>query len=374
MKFRQISIIIGILILIGAIFLTRFLMSSGTDKEEKVEKEEAQAVKIRLVKNDTVPAFIPITGRLEGQKRIEIFAEVQGRFIRSSKAFKEGIAYEEGEVLIQMDNREARLSLQSQKSNLMNGIAKMLPDLKIDYPKHHQRWQDYLENLKVDEPLEPLPKVDQQQVKYFVTARNIYNQYYSIQSQAERLSKYTIRAPFDGVVTESLIDPGTLVRPGQKLGEYIATGRYEMKAALSARELALVDKKDSVALWSDDISGRWAGKVVRINEKIDAETQSAQVFVGTSGEPLKEGMYLEGKIYTGSVPNAYEVLRKYVEENDKVWIIKNDKLKKHPIEVVHTSQDKAIVKGLPDGTQILDESIPTAYVGMPVKPVKAENL
>ena len=40
------------------------------------------------------------------------------------------------------------------------------------------------------------------------------------------LDKYTIKAPFNVVVTQSNINPGTLVRNGQKLGEFINTYLY----------------------------------------------------------------------------------------------------------------------------------------------------
>ncbi len=373
MKFRQISIILALLILGASIYFTLTMLSAGDKAEEKEKRESAKAVKVKTVKLDSISATIPISGELEAKKRINIFAEVQGKFIRNNKPFKAGIEYNKGEVLMQIDDQEARLNLQAQKSDLMNSIAQMLPDLKLDYPAHYKRWQNYLDKMKVKEPLPELPPVKKDQVKYFVTSQKIYNQFYSIQSQAERLSKHTIRAPFDGVLTESMIDPGTLVRPGQQLGEFINTNSFEMAADISASDLNMVSINDSVILNAEDINLQHEGRVVRINDRVNPGIQSGEVFIQTNHPEYKEGMYFEGKIFTGYIDSAFRVPRKFLKEGEQIWIVKNDQLKKKAVQVVHKTKDIAIVKSLTQGTKVLFESLPSAYGGMPVKPFKAQN-
>lgn len=374
MQFRQVSIILGILILGVSIYFTVTTLSSSDKKEEKSKPKSSQAVKIKTAKLDSISATIPISGQLEAQKRVNIFAEVQGKFIRSSKPFKAGIEYSKGEVLLEIDDRETRLNLKAQKSNLMNSIAQMLPDLKLDYPGHYEDWQDYLENLKVNEPLPDLPKADEQQVKYFVTSNNIYNQFYSIQSQEERLSKYTVRAPFDGVVTESMIDPGTLVRPGQQLGEFINPNSFEVSADLSPKGIKMVQNGDSVILRAGDIQVEKEGRVVRINDQVNPGTQSGEVFIYTRHPKFKEGMYVKGEIFTGYIDNAFRVPRKFLENGKEIWTVKDGQLEKTKVRVAHKTKDIAIVKGLSEGTKVLFESLPSAYGGMPVKPFEARNL
>lgn len=370
MQFRQLSILLGVLILGASVYLLTTAMGDGEEADKKKEQKGGQAVQVKTVELDSVPATIPISGDLEAEKRIDIFAEVQGKFERSAKPFKEGVTYEKGEVLIQIDSRETRLNIQAQKSNLMNSIAQMLPDLKLDYQDHYERWKSYLENLKVEEPLPPLPKVEEEQVKYFVTNRNIFNQYYSILSQEERLSKYTIRAPFDGVITESRIDPGTLVRPGQQLGQFINTKRYEMGVAISSQEFNRVSQGDSVDLRSEDVAINAMGVVKRTNQQVNPSTQSAEVFVAVSNKDLKAGMYLQGEIHTGYVEKAFRLPRKLLEANQKVWVVEDGKLQTTKVKVAHKSRDMAIVTGIEPGSKVLFESVPTAYTGMPVKPVE----
>lgn len=370
MKFRQISIVIGFVILLGAGFSTFKMMSTGEASEQQQKRQKARAVQARAIQNGTNPATISFTGKLEARKRIEIYAEVQGRFVSADHPFKEGVSFNKNEVLVQIDKREAEYNLRSQKSNLKNNITKMLPDLKIDYPEHFDRWQTYLEHIDLNKPVAPLPEVDEGQVDYFISARNIYSLYNTIKAQEERLTDFTIRAPYNGILTAAMIERGTLVRPGQKLGEFVKPGSYEMQVPIGASEYSLINKGDSVHFHSSDIKGEWKGSVIRINNKINPNTQSVQVTLATKGERLKEGMYLEGEIFAGQIPNSAKVPRRFVENMDYVWVIRKGELHKANVELQHTSDGEAIVKGLEDGTMLLNESIPTAYKGMPVKAVE----
>ena len=368
MKFRQISIVVGILILIGAGLLTRQMMSSGEAAADEPSKP-ARAVQTQEIENGSSPAVVSVTGKLEAADKIEIYAEVQGRFKQSDRPFKEGTRFEKGETLVQIDKQEAAYNLRSQKSDLKNSITQMLPDLKIDYPEHYKRWQSYLENMDLGEPLKPLPTVDEGQVDYFISANNIYSLYNTIQAQQERLSDFTIKAPFDGILTEAEIDPGTLVRPGQKLGEFIRPQGYEVQAPIGASELDMISRGDSVRLMSSDINGRWTGRISLINNKINASTQSVQVTITVNGEALKEGMYLEGEVYTGQIPNSCQIPRRFVQDREYVWIVREGELHKSKVQMLHHSDGTAIVRGLEDGARMLDESIPTAYEGMAVQTV-----
>ncbi len=49
------------------------------------------------------------------------------------------------------------------------------------------------------------------------------------------MSKYTIKAPFKGILTEALVTEGTLIRNNQKLGEYIDPSLYEMEVSLGKK-------------------------------------------------------------------------------------------------------------------------------------------
>lgn len=69
----------------------------------------------------------------------------------------------------------------------------------------------------------------------------------------ETLGRYRITAPFDGQVTLSAINPGTLVRTGQKIGEFAAPGRYELEVSVGLRDAGFLEPGSIVMLSSEDI-------------------------------------------------------------------------------------------------------------------------
>ena len=78
----------------------------------------------------------------------------------------------------------------------MNGIACILPDIKIDFPESFQKYQDFFNSLKIDQPLPELPELDSDKEKVFLASRNILNDYFNIKSAEVRLSKYRLICTF----------------------------------------------------------------------------------------------------------------------------------------------------------------------------------
>jgi RND family efflux transporter MFP subunit len=250
---------------------------------------------------------------------------------------------------------------------VLNLVTQILPDIKIDYKESAGDWLAYVENFDLESPLPPLPQPRNVQEKFFFASRNVYNYYYTIKSQEARLEKYVIRAPFSGIVTESAINPGTLVRTGQKLGELINTQSYEMEISVSLRDAGFVQIGDIVTLASVDVAGEWKGRVVRISDKIDPNTQTLKAFLLVSGKGLKEGMYLSGQLNTRRVSNAVEIPRKLLINEGEIYVVSDSVLALHSVEVVRFNEETAIITGLTDGVEIVDELLVGAYRGMKVK-------
>ena len=112
-----------------------------------------------------------------------------------------------------------------------------MPDLRLDYPDAFEKWQQYLAKLDMSNSTPDLPETTKDNEKYFITGKGIYSSYYNVKSLEQRLSKYSIRAPFSGVLTNADVTKGTLIRSGQKLGEFIQTGIYETEVSVNTSYL-----------------------------------------------------------------------------------------------------------------------------------------
>ncbi len=364
---RRLGIVAGLVILIGAFAVFRFLSEMKEPPKRKEAFSRSAEVEVIQVRNGSIPTRLNVQGELAAYDKISIYAEVSGVLEESSRPFKVGSYFPEGSVLARIDSDEARLSLLSQRSNFLNAVTQLMPDLKIDYPESYHNWEAYVDSFDLEEETRPFPDPLSQQEKFFVASRNLYSQYYTIKSTEERLSKYVIRAPFSGVLTDALIHPGALVRVGQQLGELTSTGSYELEATVPLSELKYIKTGDEVKLVSDDIDGDWTGRIARINSRVDQDMQTVRIFVNVRGRDLREGMYLKGDIAASSVDSAAKIPRNVLADQKSVFEVRDSTLHKREVNVLKITKDHAIIRGLEDGTLLLKNVLPNAFEGMNVK-------
>jgi len=358
--------IIGVLLIIGSFFGAKYIINSKNTPKPRPEKV-VKTVIVETVKNGNVPIIVPANGNLVAKRRVEIYAEVQGIFKPGKKLFKPGQEYRAGEILIQIDAAEYYANVQSSKSNLYNLITSIMPDLRLDYPEVFNKWQTFLANFDINKSVPPLPEMSTEKEKYFISGRGILTNYYSTKNLEQRLAKYTIAAPFTGVLTEALVTEGTLVRSGQKLGEFINTSDYELEVAISKTYSDLLKVGEVVALKSIDQAKTYKGKVARINGRVDLTSQTITAFIEVNDPDLREGMYLEANLTAREESDAIEVNRSLLLENDQIFVVRDSVLDLIPVSPVYFSNSKVVLKNVPDGLTILSKPVMGAYSGMLVK-------
>jgi multidrug efflux pump subunit AcrA (membrane-fusion protein) len=359
--------IIGVVLIIASIFFAKNLIANK-NKPRPVAAKVVKTVFVDTVKNATIPIVLPANGNLTAKQRVELYSEVQGIFRNGNKLFKPGQMYRRGEALIRIDASEYYASVQSAKSNLYNSIAAIMPDLRLDFPEVFPKWQAYLNNFDLAKSTPELPKMTSEKENYFITGRGIVSSYYNVKNLEQRLSKYIITAPFDGILTEALATEGSLVRNGQKLGEFINPKVYEMEVAISKSFANILKVGEKVSLTNLDRTESYSGTVSRVNGSIDPNTQTITAFIEVAHENLKEGMYLEASLNAKDIEDAIEINRNLLLDDEKIFVLKDSLLDVIPVRPIHFSDTKVVLKDVPNGTIILNRTVPGAYAGMLVKP------
>lgn len=363
------------LLAIGLIALGWFGMRKmGEQKPVKppVSEERVTSAYTQLVKNASIPIEVKTSGKLVAKDKVEIFAEVQGVFENSNSRFRPGDFYKKGSLLVSINSDEYESSIRAQKSALLQQLVALLPDLKLDYPAVFATWDAYVESFDVNKSLAQLPQPTDKQEKLFLTGKGIYSTYYNIKNMEERLAKYQIYAPFSGVLTQSTVYKGTLIRAGQKLGELINPNVFELEIALNTAYANWVKVGKKVKLLSIQGNNTWTGVVKRVNATVNTQTQTMTVFVEVQGKDLHEGMYLDAIIEGQVEEGVFEVDRSLLTDDNSIYVVKDSVLQKRAVEIVHFTNETAIVRGLQEGVQVLERTIPGAYNGMHVNVLTAD--
>jgi len=363
---KGISIVFALLLIVGSVLFAKHLIDSKQRPKPKFNKI-VKTVFTETVTNTSVPILITTNGNLDAKNKIELFSEVQGVLVPFSKDFKPGTSFKKGEIILKINSDEFYANLQSQKSNLFNSLTAIMPDIRMDYPEEYSKWETYINNFSLNKPIEVLPLTNTDKEKYFISGRGILTSYFNVKNLEVKFEKYTLRAPYNGVLTEALVNTGSLIRSGQKLGEFIDPTVYEVSVSVKSQYRDLLEVGKQVKVFNLEKTKTWEGKVVRINGKVDAATQTIKAFIQVSGNDLKEGQYLEVLLQAKSEDNAYEVSRKLLIDNSKLYVVKDTVLDLIDVNVVFENKNSVVVKELEEGTQLLSKLVPGAHAGMLVK-------
>lgn len=363
---KNILIALGILLLAGATLLANYLIKNK-NKPKPTFQKVIKSVFVDTIANAEIPIIITTSGNLQAKNRIELFSEVQGLLQTATVDFKAGTPYRSGQALLRINSDEFYASLQAQKSNLYNLITAMMPDIRLDFPAQFDKWQTYLNSFDLNKSTPKLPETNTDKEKYFISGRGVNSSYYNVKNLEVKLGKYTIRAPFSGILTEALVTPGSLVRVGQKLGEFIDPKIYELEVAINASFADLLKVGNQVNLHNLEHTKTYTGKVIRVNGSVDQTSQTIKVFIQVAHEDLKEGMYLEADLVARSEPKAIEIPRKLLVDNKGLYVVRDSILELVPVSPVYFGAETAVITGIPDETIIISQPVLGAFDGMQVR-------
>lgn len=348
---------LGILLTIGIIVIGVFIGKLLSNQQEPMKKMPSSPsvsnYKFQTITNKIENFDIQLSGTLNSFNAVELYAEVTGVAQTKKVEFREGATFKKGDILLKIDDSVYKNSVYAQKSSFLNVLTQLIPDLKYDFPENAAKWETYLNSFEIDKSLKPLPTVTNEKEKYYLAANNIYNQYYTIKSQEATLAKYTIIAPFDGVITEANIKPGTLVRTSQSIGTFQNTSYFEMTAYASIDEVQMLSLGMPVTLFSDDIDGTYKGKISRINQTIYKDIQKVKVYISVKNNKLLDGTYFHAKINVNTKTPVTKIPQEAIFNAGSVWTDTEGKFKAQNIHIIKNNEKFALAKGLMDGQIIL---------------------
>nr|WP_299346468.1 HlyD family efflux transporter periplasmic adaptor subunit [Allomuricauda sp.] len=361
-----ISSVIGAVLIFGSLYFAGVISGSKKNRRPRPAKV-VKTVFVDTVKNGIVPIKVPANGNLRAKKRVELYSEVQGLFRSGSKLFRTGQEYNQGQTLIRIDSDEYYASVQSAKSNLYNLLTSIMPDLRLDYPDIYPKWQTYLNSFDLEKTTPKLPEMASEKERFFISGRGILSNYYNVKNLEQRLSKYNIIAPFNGVLTDALVTEGTLVRVGQKLGEFINTGVYELEVSVSKTYGDFLKVGKQVELFNLEKTRSYMGQVTRVNARVDQNSQTITVYIEVKDDSLKEGQYLEANLEAKEEMNAIEIDRSLLLENNQIFVVRDSVLDMISVNPVYFSDKRVVLKDVPDEEVIVAKALTGAYAGMLVK-------
>lgn len=270
-----------------------------------------QKVQARIT---TIPRVYMESAVVDTRRKAMVESRIPG--VIQSISVQAGERVKKDQVLATIEARELEIRLEQARQNLSrtkNAVLQARQQLATQtanlekHRKQFERIRSYLEKEAATEQQFEEAKAAFEQAKAQVEfARQglvIADLEVTIAEKKQEeakvaLSHASIRAPFQGLVTARLQDPGDMALPGKPILQINDTTAYHLKTHLRESAAGILKTGDSLII---EISGEQLnGKVEEIIPHVDAETRTFPVKISFQpSKPVYVGMFARVSIPTG---------------------------------------------------------------------------
>jgi len=282
------------------------LTFAGCKSDAPTQPSTAQTVEAHVVDivRTGIPALTRATGTLQAHESATLSAQVMGRV--QQVLVREGDRVRAGQTLVILDDATLRSSLDQADAAIkvaeqQQAAAQSNADLALSTLARYRQ----LEAQKSVSPQE-MDEVTRRAEAAQAQADAMKAQANAIRAQqagAKAMFGYSrIVAPFDGVVTARMIDPGAMAAPGVPLVQVDSAGALKLQTTVSESLIAALHKGMKIAVSVDSLNGQsFDGTVAEIVPAADPASHSFLVKVAVPSSPqLLAGMSANAEIPNGT--------------------------------------------------------------------------
>ena len=302
------------------------LLSNKKTTENRIyqyDKEKPISVSVDTIRLQNFVDAANYTGTFEPNKETKISADIQGKI--NAVLVDVGSYVSKGQTLIQLDNSLLKLQLQT--------VEVQIEGLEDDVNRYTILTEaDAVQGVQLEKARLGLKSAKVQRATLL-----------------EQISKTSIKAPFNGVVTAKLNEEGGFAAPGVPLLQITDISTLRFTVNVPENDLIQFQNNQTYKINADvfpDVS--LSGKVSMIGSKANMGNSFPIQFqvANTKNLSIKSGMF--GKVSLSETKQEQGILiptSAIIEENEivKVYLIKNGKAVMQAITTSKTIGNKTLV-------------------------------
>ena len=374
---------VGIFVGAGVLFT---LMGAARPKIERQEPEiTPPTVFYQMAEQRPVTLDVRAQGEVRPRTDISLTAQVSGKIVDTSNAFVNGGAFEEGELLIQIEDTDYRVAVTSARAR----VAQAEEALRREEAEAELAQRDFEElgregdasDLTLRKPQLAQARANFQAARADLSAAQL------------NLERTAIRAPFQGRVRERIAGEGQFVSPGAQVGRIFSTDIAEIRLPLTDADLAKLglpilfvetpENPGPAVELSASIAGEnhtWRARVARTGGAIDSATRQISVIAvvddpygggaDEDGTPLAIGLFVDAHIEGKPYADAITLPRSALYGRDRVYVVKaDDTIEARTVSVISSDRNTiTIASGIVPGERIVTSPLRGATEGDTVIP------
>ncbi len=314
-------------------FAAQDLQAGDRTAKQKKRTPPPHLVETVVVKSEWLHHSTVVTGSLRARRSVRIFTQEEGRI--TEMPFYEGDTVKKGEVVATLDDSLLRARLNKAEATRRQAALdlKRIRSLAKKKLVPEEEMARAATNLQVAEAEEAVLRT--------------------------RLGYSIIRAPFDGVVSQRLVEPGDAVAKHTHLMTISDPASLVTELAVSELLLPHLARGDRVEVGIDALGGKTPpGKILRIHPEVDPATRRGTVEVAL--DPVPEGA--RAGQFCRVTLRTRELLRRTIpfaalrrdRQGEFVYRINGEKAERTPVRSGLRLSDRVeILEGLEDGDRVV---------------------
>jgi RND family efflux transporter MFP subunit len=325
-----------------------FILKSNKETAQKrvyqFDKEKPVSVQTISVKSENPEAVSVFPGYFEAVRESKISADIQGKV--NNVLVDLGSSVQKGQTVIQLDNSLLKLQLQS--------IGLQIEGLEKDVKRFTVLAEaNAIQGVQLEKAELGLKSAKVQEATIM-----------------EQISKTTIRAPFNGIVTAKLTEEGAFAAPGMPLLQITDISNLNFTVNVPEKDLSRF-KEGQGSRVSVDVHPEILlnGTVVVVGSKANmGNSFTIRLAVKNSNDLIiKSGMF--GKVHLNTRSSSTQITIPAAALvgttiNPQVYLIKNGKARLQDITVSDRIENKVVVaQGLTEGDVIVTSGFINLYNG-----------
>jgi RND family efflux transporter MFP subunit len=333
------------------------------------------------VQSDAYQSLVTGFGEAQARYNVDYSAEVSGRVETVADGLESGAIVKKTQVLAKIEDTQYRQALIEAQSELAQAELDLLEEQR-------QGEQARLEWQRSGLEGEPNSSLVLREPQLKAAEAVVAKAKFSVQKAQRDLDNTVIRAPFDALVIERDIQPGSYVQTGSSVATLYSVDRVDIEIPLSAdqwanlpalknSDLSVSDgEKWQVALSSADGDASWQGYVSRIEQHVESTSRQRSLVVSVDlpleqTEGLYPGTFVQAHIDGAVMDTTWKLPASAISQQGELWFIdQNNTLKKVSAQKVFERADSVYVAPIDNlsKAKIVKRPLNSYVVGMRVSP------
>lgn len=391
---QKISFLVGLVVIVAtAIAVMTVYSTEPVAEKDGATRSNAMPVEVMLAARSHHTPSITAMGEVVPAREVLLRPRVSGEITAISEGFVPGNIVEQGQWLVELDQKDYQLALQRAKADLARAQALLdiemgeqevarndLATLDRDVPQKNQ-------SLILREPQLKQVRAEVEQAEVAVREAQL------------ALERTTITMPFTGQITRLDVNLGSQVSPADTIANIVGTDVYWIEAALPSSQLQWLARPDTPqsdndehaknakpariennAAWGKGVTRE--GKIKKVVTTLDEQTRMATVLIevddplllqtnkrnANAFAPVIAGSYVRVSLPAKTLTNVIRLPISYVRKDSTVWVAQESQLQIKNVSVAYRDEQYAYIEqGIEPGDKVITTNLAVVRDGAQVR-------